>query len=42
MKHYKLDKEEKQILRDVEAGKFVSVPNVKGKLHAFRLLLELS
>lgn len=32
MRHYKLDKEERQILRDVEAGKFVSVPNVKQEI----------
>lgn len=29
---YKLDAEEKQILKDVEAGKFVSVPNVKQEI----------
>ena len=29
MKDYKLDKEELQILRDVEAGKYKSVANLK-------------
>lgn len=29
MQHYKLNKEEKQILKDFEAGKYVSVENFK-------------
>ena len=32
MRHYRLDKEERQIFRDVEAGKFKSVPNVKQEI----------
>ena len=39
MKKYKLDVEEKQILRDVEAGKFVSVPNVKEEIARIKRLL---
>ena len=32
MKDYKLDKEELQILRDVEAGKYKSVANLKEEI----------
>jgi len=32
MKNYKLDKEELQILRDIEAGKFKTVDNLKEEI----------
>ncbi|PIV10869.1 antitoxin [Candidatus Roizmanbacteria bacterium CG03_land_8_20_14_0_80_35_26] len=36
MKDYKLDKEELQILRDVEAGKYKSVANLKEEIKRAR------
>lgn len=36
MKNYKLDKEELQILRDVEAGKYKSVANLKEEIKRAR------
>ena len=36
MRHYRLDKEERQILRDVEAGKFKSVPKVKQEIARYQ------
>lgn len=38
MKRYKLVAEEKQILRDVEAGKFVTVPHVKEEMARIRAI----
>jgi predicted DNA binding CopG/RHH family protein len=35
---YKLDKEERQILHDIESGKFVSVPNVKAEIERVRAI----
>jgi len=36
MKYYKLDKEEKQILKDYKAGKFVSVKNKKKEIAKYQ------
>ncbi|OIO08199.1 antitoxin [Candidatus Roizmanbacteria bacterium CG_4_10_14_0_8_um_filter_35_28] len=36
MKNYKLDKEELQILKDVEAGKYKSVANLKEEIKRAR------
>ena len=36
MKNYKLDKEELQILKDVEAGKYKSVDNLKEEIKRAR------
>jgi len=36
MKNYKLDKEELQILRDIEAGKFKTVDNLKEEIKKAR------
>lgn len=36
MKNYKLDKEELQILRDIEAGKYKSVDNLKEEIKRAR------
>ena len=36
MKNYKLDKEELQILRDIEAGKYKSVNNLKEEIKRAR------
>lgn len=37
MKTYKLDPEEQQILRDIEAGKYKTVPNIKEEIKKARL-----
>lgn len=36
MKNYKLDKEEKQILKDYEAGKYVPVKNLKKEITKYQ------
>ena len=37
MKTYKLEPEEEQILTDIEAGKYESVPNIKDEIKRARL-----
>ena len=37
MKTYKLDFEEEQILKDIEAGKYKTIPNVKQEIKRMRL-----
>jgi len=37
MKSYKLDQEEQQILRDIEAGKYKTVLNIKEEIKKARL-----
>ena len=40
MKRYTLDAEEKQILRDVEAGKFVTIPHVKEEMARIKAIAQ--